>query len=261
MQSSKNLPESINKLVMSYVWSRVAIGESSAETYCLKRLHHPTYYLKIRRKWPRRHLLEEKNVLQWLSNRLPVPEVVCFDDDDAYDHLLLSEISGTNAADLATTFDKADLTKLLAQGLRMFHETSIENCPFDRSLDIEIETARFNVEHNLVTEDDFDEIRHGESAKVLFQQLLFRKPENEDLVFTHGDYCLPNIIIVGRDIAGFVDLHRAGIADRYKDIALAIRSIRRNLDYDLESVFLNEYGITSPDVEKIEYYMLLDEFF
>ena len=91
-------------------------------------------------------------------------------------------------------------------------------------------------------------------------ELVSRKPEREDSVFTHGDYCLPNIIILERSIAGFVDLHRAGVSDRYKDLALAIRSIRSNLGYDLESVFLNEYGITRPDIQKIEYYMLLDEF-
>ncbi len=255
-----NLPKSINKLVVNYIWNHVAIGESLAETYCLKRLHHPTYYLKITNKLPRRDLLTEYNVLKWLSHKLSAPKVICFAEDYNYDYLLLSEIPGTDAASVTDNVHKNYLVRLLAQGLRMIHEISTENCPFDRSLNIEIETASFNVKHNLVNEDDFDEIRRGESAKVLFQQLVSRKPEQEDLVFTHGDYCLPNIIIIGRDIAGFVDLHRAGIADRYKDLALAIRSIRRNLDYDLESVFLNEYGITRPDVQKIEYYMFLDEF-
>jgi len=145
--------------------------------------------------------------------------------------------------------------------MQLIHEISVENCPFDRSLDIEMEIVDFNVKHSLVDEGDFDEKRRGLSAETLYEELVLRKPEKEDLVFTHGDYCLPNIIILGTDIAGFVDLHRAGIADRYKDLALAIRSIRRNLGTDLESVFLNEYGINKPDVQKTDYYILLDEYF
>ena len=237
------------------------IGESSAKTYRLQNPGHPTMYLKIDKKWPRRELLREREVLDWLSGKLPVAKVVWFDEDSDNDYLLVSEIPGTNAADICGNISDTELITLLAEGLLMIHGIDIGNCPFDRSLDRDIEIATFNVKSNLVDEGDFDDIRRGRKAEELYKELLLLKPSHEDLVFTHGDYCLPNVMIYKKKIAGFVDLHRAGIADRYKDIALAVRSIRSNLGLGLKQDFLNAYGVAEPDHKKIEYYMLLDEFF
>jgi len=255
------LPQSLSNFVTGYVWNKVTIGESSAKTYRLQRRRYPTIYLKIDQKWPRRELLEEKKVLEWLSGKLPAASVLFFDEDDNYNYLLTSEIPGQNATELNGNISNIELVTLLAKGLRMIHGLTIDKCPFDRSLDREIEIARFNVKHNLVDEKDFDYIRHGRTSEELYKELLLLKPLDEDLVFTHGDYCLPNILIYQRNIAGFVDLSKAGIADRYKDIALALRSIRSNLGVGLEQSFFNEYGVIEPDHKKIEYYMLLDEFF
>ncbi|MFC2070607.1 APH(3') family aminoglycoside O-phosphotransferase [Chloroflexota bacterium] len=261
MQPLFNMPESISEIVTGYLWSQVAIGQSSAKVFCLQQPSHLTYYLKIAHKLPRRDLMEECRVLNWLSDKLPVPEVICFDEDDDRDYLLVSEIPGVDVASLTGDTHKVDLVKLLARGLRTIHEIPIESCPFNRTLDVDMKIAEFNVKYSLLEDGDFDDFRQGIPAKALYDELVNRRPESEDLVFTHGDYCLPNIIILGIDISGFVDLHRAGIADRYKDIASAIRSINSNLGSGLESYFFNEYGIPNPENEKIEYYILLDEFF
>lgn len=91
-------------------------------------------------------------------------------------------------------------------------------------------------------------------------------PTDEDLVFTHGDFCLPNIILdrgTNGDvrIAGLVDCGRAGIADRYQDIALAVRSIVYNFGDIWVAPFLESYGLPQPHEEKLRFFTLLDEFF
>ena len=159
------------------------------------------------------------------------------------------------------SIDNTELVTLLAKGLRMVHGVPVEDCPFQRRLDRMIEIAGFNVTNKLVHEWDFNETRRGKTAEELYEELLLLRPDDEDLVFTHGDYCLPNIMIHRQDIAGFIDLHRAGIADRYQDVALAVRSIGSNIGRGHEQTFFKEYGIIEPDIKKIEYYMLLDEFF
>lgn len=255
------LPESIRDLITGCTWEKVAIGKSTAMTYRLHRHLYPTMYLKITPKQQGRELLEEKRILEWLSGKLPVAQILSFDENDNNDYLLTSEIPGSNAADLASRMDKIELVTLLAKGLRMIHGINIANCPFDRSLDKVIELAGFNVKHQLVHEWDFHPGRRGKTAAELYKELLLLKPNNEDFVFTHGDYCLPNIMIHNKSISGFIDLSGAGIADRYQDIALAIRSIRSNVGIGLDKIFLDEYGIVEPDYKKIEYYMLLNEFF
>jgi aminoglycoside phosphotransferase len=58
-----------------------------------------------------------------------------------------------------------------------------------------------------------------------------------------------------------VDLARAGVADRYQDLALAARSLEYNVGPGYASLLWEVYGLRDPDEAKIAYYQLLDEFF
>ena len=254
------LPESLKTLIANCIWTEVTLGESSASVHRLQHADGRISYLKTAPMSVGIELYDEKERLDWLRGKLPVPDVVFSGSDDTNFYLLLSAIPGVDAASLSTNMDSSTLVRLLAQGLRIIHRLPIEECPFDKSLVRDIEVAQLNVSRGLVDEANFDEARQGRSAHDLFKELLFRKPIQEDLVFTHGDYSLPNIIIEGNRIAGFVDLGRAGVSDRYKYLALAVRSIRDH-DSDLEPLFFDEYGVFTPEFEKIEFYMLLDEFF
>ena len=261
MQPQVKVPESIREKVMDCLWSNIAVGKSSDKVFRLQQSDGVTYFLKIAHKLPLRDLQAEAEVLKWLADKLPVPEVIRFDEDDDRDYLLISGLPGVDTDSLIGEMDNVKLVKLLARGLRQIHRIPVENCPFDRTLDTVMKLAWFNVQNDLVEDGDFDDFRQGTTSEALYDELVRKKPANEDLVFTHGDYCPPNIIIQENEISGFIDVHRAGIADRYQDIALAIRSVNSHIGPDLETHFFSEYGIDNPDTEKVEYYQLLDEFF
>ena len=100
----------------------------------------------------------------------------------------------------------------------------------------------------------------------LHRWLTANKPP-EDVCFTHGDYCLPNIYIDGEAVTGFVDVGRGGIADKWQDIALCVRSLGYNLGSMGNSekdkyigLLFSRLGI-EPDWNKTKYYILLDELF
>ena len=81
---------------------------------------------------------------------------------------------------------------------------------------------------------------------------------------------LPNIFAKGDRISGFIDLGKAGPADRWQDIAIAIRSLDHNFDgryfngkpiFDFKpQMLLDALGVEMNE-EKYRYYYLLDELF
>jgi aminoglycoside 3'-phosphotransferase-2 len=128
-------------------------------------------------------------------------------------------------------------------------------------LDRLLSMAHEHLAAGLVDEDDFDSSRAGRTASDLWDELLDRRPSAEDLVVVHGDFCLPNVVAQNDAISGFLDLGRAGIGDRYLDLALATRSLVGNGHGDAVAAFYEAYGLADVDEEKIEFYRLLDEFF
>jgi aminoglycoside phosphotransferase len=145
----------------------------------------------------------------------------------------------------------------------MVHNVDIDDCPFDQRLEGQIELVEQRTYAGLVDEDNFDKERRGRRAIDLLEELKRARPASEDLVFTHGDFCLPNVIInlQQTEISGLIDWGRGGIADRYQDIALAARSLAYNFSPQWIPLLFEEYGLTEPDQEKLRYYQLLDEFF
>jgi aminoglycoside phosphotransferase len=255
-----SLAPELEKIIGPVVWQQVTIGCSEAQTY---RLAGPVnFYLKIAPDHSK-SLFLEKQRLDWLKGRLPVPEALFFGVEEGQAYLLLSEVPGLMACD---PFFKAELpvvVKLLAEGLKMLHSLDIADCPFDQRLEVKLEEAYQNMLAGQVDETDFDAERQGMTARELYQRLIAIRPAREDLVFTHGDYCLPNILIdpAQNQISGFIDLGRAGVAGRYQDLALAARSLSYNLGAEWVSMLFEEYGLTKVDYARIEFYKLLDEFF
>ena len=108
---------------------------------------------------------------------------------------------------------------------------------------------------------DWEENNQFESPRELYDYLVNNKPKSYIPVFSHGDYCLPNIFFKKDKIGGFIDLGRAGIADIYQDIALCVREISDDFKNEKCIDILFQHLGLEPDWEKIDYYILLDELF
>lgn len=256
----KKVPYNIAFLTDDHTWERITIGKSEAETYLLKGSNR-NQYLKIQPITSTESLSIEREKLAWLQTKLPVPEVIHYEKDEVNEYLLLSELTGNDGSSRGSNINESLIMKSLATGLKQIHEVSIDNCPFDQTLDGKVEEAKNRVEEGLVDEEDFDDRRKGLRAEQIYAELVAKKPLNEDLVFTHGDFCCPNIILDKGKLSGFIDVGRAGIADRYQDLALAIRSITSNYGKEQVSTFLDAYDLKNLDEDKVDYYQLLDEFF
>lgn len=244
-------------------WKPVRNGASVAQIF---RLQLPNYkfgmYLKVVHRDKYSSLLPEYERLIWLKGVFPVPEVLFFGVEFNYEYLLTSEVPGFHLTDQIPLDHLPKLIKKLAQSVRRIHNIPVEKCPFNKSLDVRLKEVKQNIMNGLVDTDDFDGKRKGRSAESLYLELLETRPLHNDLVFTHGDCCLPNILFnQSGELSGYIDWGNAGIADRYQDLAITYRSLTYNIGDYWAECFLNEYGVTQSNREKIEYYQLLDEFF
>jgi aminoglycoside phosphotransferase len=252
-------PQILSETLRGYVWQQDFTGFSSSQIFHLKSDVEENLYLKIA---PRidSELEREKQRLGWLAGKLPVPEVRLFVQDEERDYLLISEVKGAGAHEDLWKENVPQAIKLLVAGVKLIHSLPIADCPFDETLEVKIEQARRRMELGLVDESDFDDERRGRTAEDLFRELIAAKPLSEDLVFTHGDYCLPNVVFNDWQIGGFIDWGRAGVADRYQDVALLARSVCYNFG-EQWTPYLFECLEIEPHWERIEFYKLLDEFF
>jgi aminoglycoside 3'-phosphotransferase-2 len=257
---SLDIPASLEPLLAGYTWRRDQLGRSASDVFRLERDGSPDVYLKRDIHGPLSELADEAARLTWLrSQGLPCPDVIAFVRDGGADWLLVSALPGCDLAS-ETALSAAERVRMLATALRRLHAIDVARCPFDHRWPLRLAAAERRMRAGVVDEGDFDTERAGQSAAALFSALGNIPVTAEDLVVTHGDACLPNLIAL-EDGAGFIDCGRLGIADRYQDIALACGSIERNFGAAFVQPFCDHYGCGPLDVAKMKRYQLLDEFF
>ncbi|MCH5316704.1 MAG: aminoglycoside 3'-phosphotransferase [Eubacterium sp.] len=262
----KNLPIEIYRLIKDLSYQTDSIGESDSTVLLFENM-----VLKIEKSSPQAD--NERGVMNWLRGKLPVPKVIAFAQENGYNYLLMSKLEGEMSCSEHNLKSLENTVIALAEGLKMLWSVDISDCPYVNDLDIKLKSAKYNIENGLVDTDDFNEDTLGEGGfedvDELYDFLLNNRPE-EDLVLSHGDYCLPNIFIKDGKVSGFLDLGKTGIADRWQDIALCVRSLKYNIcdwfglsenDYDkYKALFYSRLGIEE-DAQKLRYYILLDELF
>ena len=234
------------------VWKCVGIG--------------PLWYLKAAPVAGGLRLDHEAARLRWMHARqLFAPAVVRYVNTGGSEYLLTEEAAGEPAFEQKWISRPADVAIALGRCLSKLHSVNTVECPFDRRISVQLDEARLRIANGDVREDDFDAIRQGRTATDIFAELLTMVPESEDLVFVHGDFSLPNILLSAEDsgavnVTGLIDCGRAGIGDRHQDIALAIRSLTYNFDTAAVAPFLATYG-RPVDARTTEFFTILDEFF
>lgn len=259
-----NLPSIINRHIGAETPKADTIGRSNAGVYL-----YDNFVLKVQPSSDESRA--EHDALVWLNGKVPVPRVIEYTRDGEYDYLLMGYAEGEIACGDIMYENPDEVTRLLAEGMKMLWAVDISDCPLVNDLDVKLAVARHNIDNNLV---DLGNVTSGtfgengfENPDALYDWLVQNRL-NEDIVLSHGDYCLPNIFINNGEVTGFIDLGKTGRACRWEDIAICYRSLKNNLsgiyggekiDYDAERLF--DYLGIEPDWDKINYYILLDELF
>ena len=69
--------------------------------------------------------------MSWLHDKLSVPGMVCFHEEDKTQYLLMTRIAGVSGVHEDATTDIPGLIRLFAHGLREIHAVPVDSCPLD----------------------------------------------------------------------------------------------------------------------------------
>jgi len=259
-------------MLKKYSFVRNNEGYSQAVVFKCEK-DNETLYLKIESS---NSLIErEYNILTWLNGKLPVPKIKYYDKYNELSFMLTTAIKGYKAGttndEVCKPFEKT--IELLADGLLMFQSIDITDCPFTNKFNVTFNNAAYNVKTNDYYPDyisvnanfanifNFNDSNEKSfiSSLELYNLLSKNKSLHDEICFSHGDYGLTNTFIDGNNIMGFIDIGGGGIADKWNDIAICIRSIgyhSRNLEDRQKYIdLLFERLSIEPDWDKINYHI------
>ena len=210
-------------------------------------------------------------MMTWLSGKISAPSLLCRVIENGMDYQLMSRVPGIMSCDPLCMNQPVILAEKLSEALWTPWKVPTDGCPCDQSLDHKLTLAAHRVCEGLCDLDHVDPATYGPGGFRNPEHLLCWLQDNRpepDPVFSHGDFCLPNILIADDGRPAFIDLGRAGVSDRYQDIALCWRSMRDNFNGHYGPVYSGFYpellfealGM-KPDWDRLRYYRLLDELF
>ena len=242
-------PSKINEFIKGKNYSQDDVGMSNSQV-----LVFDDMVLKIekRTEWKEKFDFYKTqnivNMMNWSQDFVIVPKVLCFEQTEEFDFLLMSKINGKMACDSDFLENSDLLLELLAKTLKQMWAVDVKNCPRVNSLEKKLAIAEYFVNHNLVDVENTEPSTFGPDGFENPKELLKWLKEN---------------------LSGLIDLGDFGVADKYQDIALCYRSLKHNFDGSFggkiyedfnADLFFEKLGL-EPDWEKIRYYTLLDELF
>lgn len=259
-----HIPGSINKHINNKTYTTDSIGASDSQVLCFEDM-----VLKIE------NISEESEnhvrMLRWLEGKVPVSKVLAYEKAEGRSYLLTERMRGKMTCEEPVLSDPYLAARLMADALKMLWSVDITDCPTDSSVEQKLRQAENNIRNGLCSMEDAEPDTYGEGGFKDPADLLRWLRENrseEEFVLSHGDFCMPNVFAENGHISGFIDLGRSGRADKYQDIALCFRSLKNNYNgtygyiaEGFDPMVLFEYLDMKPDMDKIRYYILLDELF
>lgn len=192
---------------------------------------------------------------------MSVSEIVLFDNETENEFLITKAIPGEMVCSEKYLNNPMIALKIIKQAFDNIYSVDISDCPFNVSNKYKLSLIKNNVEKGLIKNEDLksETLERFENVEGLLNYLINNQFE-EELCFSHGDTSLPNIFSSNDKFSGFIDVGECGIADKWFDLAICEKSIRRNFGEKYISEFYKKLNIV-PDRNKIDYYLLMMELY
>ena len=209
-------------------------------------------YLKIAiTAHQRSSLKREIDVLGWIGGRIRVPSILALDVSSNAAVALLSELPGVGSHEAGS-----DATlRSCGEVLRMIHNLSLSGIERVGVIQSNPEYTENDLPWSNINEVEF--VKYvGVGINEARQFLINFTVSKFEMVFSHGDFCLPNVLMDDVLGPGVIDWDCAAMSSIYLDISSALASIEYNLGSDKNSIFLEGYGLTAVDADALLYFRI-----
>lgn len=257
MEFKFKIVDTIKEFIADSKLTEISIGCSDSQVIKIEK-ETGIYFLKIAETGM---LTKEYEKLKWLDNKLKVPKIIIYENIDNTEYLLTEALKGEMVCSDYYLDNPMLGIPIIINAFKELYKIDISDCPFDVSLDYKLELVKNNIFGNLLDESIMSEevLEKFKTPKNIYQYLVKNRFE-EELVFSHGDVSLPNLFTNNGEFTGFIDVGECGIADKWFDIAIAVKTIKRNYGDEAVLEFYKQLEI-EPDTFKIDYYLLLMELY
>lgn len=257
MKFKYNLTSKIQEIINDAKLKEIKIGCSNSQVIKIEK-DGLVYFLKMANKGS---LTSEYNKLMWLDEKLKVPRVIFYDTTEKEEFLVTEAVKGEMVCSDKYLNNPDMGIKIIVEAFKNINAVDITDCPFDTSIDYKLSLVEYNVKNQLISVDSLQQEtieKHGSLQGVL--DYLKENKFNESLHFSHGDTSLPNLFAFDDKFSGFIDVGECGMCDKWFDLAICEKSIRRNYGEEYIDKFYQELNII-PDRKKIDYYLLMMELY
>ena len=208
------------------------------------------FYLKIAD-----HLSKESIMLDYLKNKLKVPEKVFYEKYNGKSYILSKEIRGEMLCSEYYKTHPLEGINIIIEAFNDLYNIDYNDCIVDETIDTkikEIESRFSSIKNSDIKKEILDRFH---SKEAILKYLKGNKPK-QIIGFTHGDMSLPNIYALDHHFNGLIDVGNAGLSDIYFDLVVCEMSIERNYGKEYTQVFYDKLGIEK-DEFKSDYYRIL----
>ena len=197
-------------------------------------------------------LMREAQMTEYFHSRGMGAEVLCYLKGEC-DILVTSRVTGEDCTHADYIRDPKRLCDTIAAALRELHEMSYDLCPVMNRTEEYLRTVHENYRTGNYDTSHFPDSFGYRSASEAYAVLSANAGALRSDTLIHGDYCLPNIILNGGKLSGFIDLGNGGVGDRHIDLFWGAWTLWFNLGTDsYRERFFDAYGRDKVDAELIK---------
>lgn len=259
MEFKYKIIDTVECFIKDSTLTEINIGCSNSQVVRVEK-SNKIYFLKIAEG---DILTSEYEKLKWLEGKIRVPKVVLYEKNDGVEYLITEAITGEMVCSDYYLEHPTEGVPIIVEAFKEIYKVETKNCPFKVDLDYKLNLVKNNIDNNLIDIKNISNatLERFESLEGIYQYLLDnRSLAEEELCFSHGDTSLPNIFALDNKFSGFIDVGECGIAEKWFDIAIVVKSIIRNYGKEAVQDFYKQLGVEE-NKDRIDYYLLMMELY